>query len=200
LRRFLAKHGYITQDAMQRFRGVPPYAAYLRRFGSILNVYRLIGYAPTSKKANWKERFRRRNVRESLLDALRAALDRTGIEIRVSRNQARFWVEKLSIYFQISTIVPDSNGRARWRVNLTGVAPTDFRLVVRMREDCVTPLDYYLIPRSAVSSFPWVIRAENEHEVQAYRAQDLSGVASRLAAEAKGVRLKYGLMLPLNAR
>jgi DNA invertase Pin-like site-specific DNA recombinase len=52
LRRFLSKHRYITQQATRRFGDVPPYSAYLRRFGSIVNAYRLMGYAWTSKSAN----------------------------------------------------------------------------------------------------------------------------------------------------
>jgi hypothetical protein len=201
LRRFLAKHGYITQDAMRELGGVPPYSAYLRRFGSMLRVYRIIGYEPKSSQANWRERFRRRSLRERLLDELRIELDHMGIESRVSRNQARLWVEELSVYFQIlAAIKPDLMGRPRWRVNLTGVTPADFRLVVRLHEDGTTPLDYYLIPRTGVASFPWVIRADNAHRVAAYRATNPSAVADRLAAALRGARPKYGLMVPLNAR
>jgi DNA invertase Pin-like site-specific DNA recombinase len=201
LRRFLAKHGHITQDAMREFGGVPPYSAYLRRFGSMLKVYRMIGYEPTSRQANWKERFRRRSIREHLLDELRTALDHMGIESRVSRNQARLWVEKLSVYFQIlSPFKADHMGRQRWRVNLTGVTPADFRLLVRLREDRTTPLDYYLIPRTGAASFPWVIRADNAYRVAAFRATDSLDVAGRLAAALRGSRPKYGLMIPLNPR
>jgi DNA invertase Pin-like site-specific DNA recombinase len=200
LRRFLTTHGYITQDAMRELGGVPPYSAYLRRFGSMLKVYRMIGYVPKSRQANWSERFRRRSIRECLLDELRAQLRHMGFESRVSRNQARLWVERLSVYFQLSAANTGPKGASGWRVNLTGVMPSDFRLVARIGEDRITALDYYLIPQTRIASFPWCIRESNAHRVAAYRAPTLLDVAERLAAAVRGTRPRYGLMVPLNPR
>jgi hypothetical protein len=97
LRRFLAKHGYITEQAIKKFRGLPHPSRYMYRFGSMVNAYNLIGYDWTSRNAHWKETIRRRRLRTRLLEELSEITSETGSGIRVNAWHSRFWVGNVEV-------------------------------------------------------------------------------------------------------
>ena len=72
--------------------------------------------------------------------------------------------------------------------DLLGAGPTAHRLQRRRRAAQTPHWIIIFFPCTAVSSFPWLIRAENAHEVEAYRVPNPSDVANRLAANVRGVR------------
>jgi Recombinase len=102
LRAFLTKHGYITQEAMLKFGGLPAPCRYSYRFGSVVNAYNLIAYRWTSKHSHWKETIRRRQLRARLLEVLTEIMAEMGGGIRINAWRSRFWIGDTSWSFRIN--------------------------------------------------------------------------------------------------
>ena len=79
LRRLLKERGYLSYDLLEESRGVPSARSYLRRFGSLLAAYRLIGYMPDPKRLRPLRRPEGRSAsNQALLVSLREVLQRRG--------------------------------------------------------------------------------------------------------------------------
>jgi DNA invertase Pin-like site-specific DNA recombinase len=195
LRSFLSRHGYITLRAMKKFGGVPHPSNYCHRFGSLLNAYRLIGYKGRTKNANWKERVRRRQLRDALLEDLRRALDGLDTTMRVAATGGHFWVNETPCFFQLSASRV-AYGSPRWLANFRFGPRTAFRLLGRLWRGGEIVIDYYLVPPSAVAQFPMMLYARNAEAVDQYCVRDLQSVAQRLVDSLKKARHRYGVMLP----
>lgn len=195
LRRFLARHGYITEEAMLKFGGVPAPTRYQYRFGSMVNAYNLIGYEWASKNPHWKETIRRRRLRARLLDELSQITSEMGSGIRVNAWQSRFWIGDISCYFRINSKRGLKHRYPIWMAYFKEFPAADFCLFGRLDTDRETVMDYYLVPQAAVPAMPWGLKIRNGSKVDAYRARDLRAVAKRLVDASARARPVRGIMM-----
>jgi DNA invertase Pin-like site-specific DNA recombinase len=196
LRRFISKHRRVTHAAMQKSGNGNLSYQCVRRFGSLLNAFDLIGHRWTSQSAYWQSRMQKNQIREEALDKIGRTLGNTGIEVFTS-TYGRFWVADQPCYFEASRTKRDTE---TWLNHCKYNHRNMIYVVARMNKDGKTIRDYYVVPRVAIATMPVTLHIKNRADVDAYRATNIEEVAQLIAAWLEKLRPWQGLMLPRIAR
>jgi hypothetical protein len=148
LKRLLATHGTLSAALIDEAEGLPSSGAYQSRFGSLLKVYRLVGYVPSKDYRYVEINQHLHQLRLPFVDDLVHQLQGTGATI------AREGVaDLLSINGEYTALVVFTRcrqtqaGTLRWLVNLDQALLPDITVVVRMDAENCSPADFYLLPR-----------------------------------------------------
>ena len=117
LRRLLKRKGRLSVDVIKAARGVPSATAYQRRFGSMSNLYALVGYSPPPRRVNEfaaRRRARRVALRDELTERLRAA----GADVTQRSSGARLAVNGTFVIALCVVYGSRQDGvRQRWTVS-----------------------------------------------------------------------------------
>jgi DNA invertase Pin-like site-specific DNA recombinase len=199
LRRYMLRHGYVTQKTMQRLRSGSLHYECVRRFGSLFNACELMGRSWTSKSAYWRERVRRRQIREQLLKELREVLEETGLALRATPD-ARFWIEEHLCYFELAYRKTRCRGSETWLNHCKYAPKYEIYLLGRLGKDGTTIMDYYLFPHAAIFSAPVTLKATNAANIDAFKVKGLRAVAQRIFRALSKRRPRHGVMVSQAAR
>jgi DNA invertase Pin-like site-specific DNA recombinase len=143
------RKGHLTDKIIVAAKGVPHTSTYIKRFGSLLAAYRLIGFQP-------KPRYRHADTTAKINGIIRSVVDKVLISIESRGGSAAFSNEtgllaidgeKTNVSFRVAWSVGDGAGRARrWRVRAARRARADLALLIRMTTSNARIMDYYLVP------------------------------------------------------
>lgn len=151
LRKLLMKKGKLTVRIINGAVGVPHYSTYQNHFGSLRNVYRLIGY---NKTQFWKdlaahERWTGLNYANAVL--LREAFEKVGehavfdASIRCLRVN-----DRMSVGFGVAKWAVRKDRQDRWSLRSRMRWPAGWIVAPRLSEDNGSILDYILLRTPAV--------------------------------------------------
>lgn len=149
LRRTLAKKGRLGPTIIDEAPGLPSWTVYHRRFGSLRNAYRLIGYAGgrncdyiDSRKA-WEA------LRAKLASDIASEVERMGGRILIGSSSGCMHVEgSASVVVRIARCFRTEGGCSKWSIQrqTRHPLPLGWIAAIRLAEDNKSVLDYVLLP------------------------------------------------------
>lgn len=149
LQRVLEKQGELSQRIIDEAPEVPSSCHYIRRFGSLGNVYRLLGYCASNRFVRGGQSANHlRYLRHTIGVQFASALQALGSHAAVNMNNlsVHLSVEGIGTYrVGVATVKTLRRREISWEVRIRGVAVHSWLLVARLAEDSVTILDYLLI-------------------------------------------------------
>ena len=151
LRRLLRKAGSLNSTLIESTLGVPSRSTYARRFGSLREAYRRIGYRVRANLDWIARKDECRELLRSVADGLSVKLQRAGLvacfdptkklltiddRTAISLRLARFWLHRRQ--------------NAIWTIHHQAPFPDGHLVVIRLDEKNASVLDYVLLPTSRV--------------------------------------------------
>jgi DNA invertase Pin-like site-specific DNA recombinase len=153
LRKALMKKGRLSATIIDETPGLPSTSAYLVHFGTLRNLYRLIGY--TGNQGYWdKLAAHKRWVSLHLEDAahLREAFEKAGRRATLDASTECLRVDHaLNICFRIAKWRKYEGRPLRWTLRCRVRWPKGWVIVLRLGENNETILDYLLMPSASLS-------------------------------------------------
>lgn len=149
LRVLLHRKGRLSRDVINETEGIPGSTAYLTRFGSLRNAYRLIGYSPKRKYEYVESRTVRRDMIKDLVLKVAGALAKSGEDVRVDQVHQIIRVHAVAISFRVAR---SRHARAAthpsWTIIRGRQLPPGLVVVIRLSEGNREIGDYLLMPAS----------------------------------------------------
>lgn len=147
LRMTLFKKGRLTNTIINETNGLPCADTYLRRFGSLREAFRLIGYSGERNYASPDERERWHKVTAQLMQQIAAALEKKGRQVAIEPSDDQLRIdEKIGVLFRFARSSKRKGHSARSLVPRLRKTPHRWIVAVRLTEDNKSVRDYLLIP------------------------------------------------------
>ncbi|MBR0739661.1 recombinase family protein [Bradyrhizobium liaoningense] len=149
LRKALLKEGKLSIDIIDRTPGLPCVATCQTHFGSMLNLYRLLGYTPKrnyeflDSRPLWSEQ------KTKLTSRIAAAIRRSG-----GRTSSGGWTDSLRVNGNICVSIraarwtpgKELSHSPHWTIQCDAHVPAGWIAAIRLSEHNKTVLDYVLMP------------------------------------------------------
>lgn len=149
LRRVWEKHGELNQNIIDAAPEVPSSYHYVRRFGSLGNVYRLLGYCASDRFVRGGQNaYLLRYIRNAVGAEFVSALQALGCHASVDKDHlsVHLRVEGIGTYrVGVATVKMLRRREISWEVRIRGASAHSWLLVARLAEDSITTLDYLLV-------------------------------------------------------
>ena len=173
LKKLFKRHGKLTAPLINKTPKMHCAATYRARFGSLSNAYAKVGFKVWCSQ-DWVEvNQQMRAFRTNFVMGLVLEFQRRGFHaVPLKRCKMMAISEGIKISCIIARWQPTQSGRPRWLIRDNPVN-VDFALVVRMDQDNLQPIDYYLIPGVDLPRGRYSIFEENGTSLDAYRVRDL---------------------------
>jgi DNA invertase Pin-like site-specific DNA recombinase len=147
LKTLLAVHPDLTGALIDETDGMPSSSAYRGRFGSLINAYRLAGYAPERDYEYLAINRQLREVHPHLMGDMIQDLQTMGATVERSQQAEVVLINGLySASFYLARCRATVSGSLRWRFRVPSARIADIHIVVRMDPTNEQPADYYLLP------------------------------------------------------
>ena len=148
LRNLYQRRGYLSGLIINEAEGMPSAAAYVHRFGSLIQAYQAVGFTPDRDyqylEAN---QFLRRLYPEIVGETERMISDVGGVVERDPATDLLTVNREFTISLVLARCQSFDNGRRRWKVRFDTTLAPDITVAVRLNSENQTTLDYYLLPR-----------------------------------------------------
>ena len=153
LRKLLAKKGKLSATIIDASSNVPSVSAYLLHFGTLRNIYRLIGY--TANQNYWDElAAHKRWVDLQLENAerLREAFEKAGKHAILDASTECLRLDnRVNISFRVAKWRRHKRRPIRWTLRRRARRPKGWVVALRLGENSATILDYVLLPSVSLS-------------------------------------------------
>ena len=152
LRKALSKKGSLSTAIIKATPGLPSVHTYLRRFGSLRNLYRLIGYNNTKYWADLEAHQRRADLSRANATLLCEAFERVGARATFDSSMELLRVDDaVNISFALAKCVKCPGRPLRWTVRRRVRQPMGWTVATRLGENNKVILDYVLLPSPPVA-------------------------------------------------
>lgn len=147
----LKVNGHLNSKVINDAESTPRTETYLKRFGSLLNAYELIGYRPEKKFANAPAKRETSVKRRIILSNLFAEMRRADMSVRFDF-KAREYVlnDKFTAQIYMLRCVKTKFGNPHWVLRQRRRSSTDFVIGVRM-DEAKSIYDYTLLRSTGLS-------------------------------------------------
>ncbi|SCB40265.1 Site-specific DNA recombinase [Bradyrhizobium shewense] len=153
LRKVLMKKGKLTAKIIEAAPGLPSLTTYLHHFGTLRNIYRLIGY--TGNQSYWDTLDAHKCWTELQLKnaaCLADAFERTGRTATVDVSAECVRVDGcVNICFRVARWRKHVGNSIRWSLMRRVRSPTGWIVALRLGEKNEAILDYVLLPSTSLS-------------------------------------------------
>jgi DNA invertase Pin-like site-specific DNA recombinase len=147
LRTLLAVHPQLTGELIDETDGMPSSSSYRSRFASLINAYRLAGYAPERNYEYLEINRQLRQAHPQLLGDMIQDLQTMGATVERDEGSDLLVINGLySASLYLARCRPTAAGSLRWRFRVPEERVADIHIVVRMDPSNEQPSDYYLLP------------------------------------------------------
>lgn len=155
------RYGYLKASVLRASGVSPAPCTYLRRFGSILNAYRLIGYGSGINNSRVNNRLKNRYQSKALYQDIAACIQDAGATLRPT-NRRRFYIvnEELRVSARVIRLTTSHNSQ-RWRIGYVTNSRPDILVTARLQPETEKVVDYYLLPFS-LTPRQWFTFAEGK--------------------------------------
>jgi DNA invertase Pin-like site-specific DNA recombinase len=162
LRILWSKKGYLSQALIAQQRGMASPFLYMRRFGSLFNAYKLVGYRCQSASARGK--FARRALRNELIEQVKAVAQSAGRSIASPGTSICFYIDgTVACSLQLMRCRSSLQGATWYRRDLRYLSKraraAAFHILVPLYTVKPVVRDAYLVPARTYNAFVTVIRA-----------------------------------------
>jgi DNA invertase Pin-like site-specific DNA recombinase len=176
----LKKHGHLSAGIIDRSSDAPCTMTYIKRFGSLRRAYELIGFHPDSFKTS-EARSDATATMVKLGAELLAKIQ--GAAVSAAFDGATGWLTigvGLTLTILLARCQRLPAGNLRWPIRAV-CKDSDLILTVRMQQDNISVLDYYLVPKGC---FPrgalTFTRYPRKPKLEPYRLATLDAVVSEI--------------------
>ncbi|CAL74430.1 putative recombinase [Bradyrhizobium sp. ORS 278] len=186
LKGLLLRDGRLTMKSITLAKDMPNASVFTKRFGSLDEAYRLIGYRPAA-------RYRFKEVRANIDQIIRSVADKVSTDLERRGRRVSFLPElylltingAVTLTIAVSRAVKDGTNGARparrWELRKTRFARSDLTLVVRMNAINTMIQDYFLLPTSSLPASTGESRVRiSERYFGDFRCSDLAEVTALL--------------------
>ncbi len=182
LRALLDRAGSLSGLLIDEEEGMPSSTTYISRFGGLLRAYSLIGYTPDRDYRYLEINRALRRWRPQVLEEVASHLRQVGAEVERNPQSDILTInEEWTASIVIARCQPTPAGTLRWRLRFDNHLAPDITVAVRMDQANQQAMDYYLIPRLDMGSWPQRLVEENSALIDSYRFETLA-VLDELAA------------------
>jgi DNA invertase Pin-like site-specific DNA recombinase len=153
LRKVLIKKRRLTAEIINATPGLPCSGTYVRRFGSLRNVYRLIGYKNTKYWEDLKSYQRWADLNRSNAALLHEVFQKEGAQVTFDPSTFCLSVkDAVNICFGLAKWRKYEGRPVRWTLYLRARQPMGWIVAIRLGENNQTVLDHLLLPSPSVAS------------------------------------------------
>ncbi|MBI5320779.1 recombinase family protein [Bradyrhizobium sp.] len=177
LRSLLEKQGRLSEAVINDTLGVPSIGVFCKRFGSLRNAYRLIGYQQ-KWNADWIDRKDAFNsiVNNTAADLI-ARLGKAGTAARYEAGTDTLMANNVAMSLRITRSWFSEGRRPIWTIYRRSVMLTGFILAIRLDEANEGVLDYFLLPTREMKKDKIRFMEAGLSRLEPYRCENLAAVA-----------------------
>jgi DNA invertase Pin-like site-specific DNA recombinase len=187
LKELLQEHGRITGALIDETELMPSTASYRHRFGSLLQAYAKIGYAPPADYGFLETSRRLRTLFPELVDDVCSALRGVGAHVERDPNADLLTVNgHLRVALVLSRYELTAAGAPRWTISIDRDLDPELTIAVRMDDANAAPLDYFVLPSLDLRGSRLRVAETNFIGIDAYRFDSLDtfiGMTERASVE-----------------
>jgi hypothetical protein len=183
LRRVLIKRGKLRVSIIEETVGLPCYRTYLQHFGSLRNVYRLIGYAETRFWDRLDEHKRWVDLNAGHAALLQERFEKLGYRTTFDPSIECLRVkDAVNVSFRLARWIRGKreSHSFRWSLRRRRTSPAGWTVAIRLGEHNNEALDYILLPSTSFHGV-WLRFSENArraHKIE--RFDTFEGLARSL--------------------
>jgi hypothetical protein len=170
----LTKYGYLSGLIIDEAEECPSSTVYVKRFGSLLRAYALVGFHPDRDYSYLEINHRLRELHPSIItEVLQQIRDHGG---RVEIDPVTHLVkvnDEFSVSLVLSRCLTLPSGSRRWNIRFDLTLLPDITIAVRMAADNQSILDYYIFPSIDLSALSIRLAEQNASTLDIYRFGDL---------------------------
>jgi hypothetical protein len=172
LRALLAKHGRLSYDLIDAEPGMPSAQTYHKRFGSMIEVYRRVGWRADRRYKQIANRPEVRARRSELEDAITSKIAAVSDNFSKGAKIPLWTVNgEISIYVALLAGSKFQNHRLVWKFHGTRQAHADVLVIARLMPGANEILDYYVFPGCYTT--PIRIFEQNPWSLDIHRFEDM---------------------------
>jgi DNA invertase Pin-like site-specific DNA recombinase len=168
LRKVMAKEGSLSIKIIDSAPGLPSSSTYAKHFGTLQNIYRMIGYNGSKYMHNLEAGRQWFAINAEHAAYLRDLFQQRGRQVTYDPAAKRLRIDDaLDICFSVAKWRKYPGRRVRWPL-VRRVRPTDGWVVaLRLAEGNASTLDYVLVP---AASFTYRVLWISEHNIKQHKA------------------------------
>jgi hypothetical protein len=173
LRSLLAKHGRLSGALIDAERGMLTALTYQRRFGSLMEAYRRVGWDGERRYRHIAMRPQLRSLQLELEQAITGKLSETADFFCKDTNAPR-WRANAEISIYAAVVCPRKGERRRrvWAFYGNRSRDADVLVLARLNQEADKIMDYFVFP--GVCTTPIRIFEENPWSLEIHRFPDLN--------------------------
>jgi DNA invertase Pin-like site-specific DNA recombinase len=181
LKSLLEKKGRLTRIIIDSAAGVPSACCYDKRFGSLRNAYKLVGYQPT-RDLDWVDRKEAiKTLQVGLATDTIAGLERAGASTEYNQRAGILTVNgRLALSVRIATCA-NFNGVPTWTIFRRVVLPDGLILAGRLDESNHHVIEYFLLPTTEMKKTTIRFTAAGSRRFEAYRFETVEAVVRSIS-------------------
>lgn len=174
LQRLYQERGYLSGLIIDETDGLPSSSTYQSRFGSLLRAYQLVGYTPAHDYSYITTNKALRELHPKIVAATIQDIAKAGGTVGQDTRTGLITVnDEFTASIVIARCQHTSAGSLRWNILLdTGLQP-DLTVAVRMNQQNLAPMDYYILPMLDMTAPRLRLAAHNPIFLDAYRFDTL---------------------------
>jgi DNA invertase Pin-like site-specific DNA recombinase len=173
LRRLWSRAGRLSANLINEERDVPSVTGLIKHFGTLKNVYSLIGYRPDLKIKYDASIARHKVTRRNLFSDIKVRLQSCGAIVAESGAEGILVVnEQLTVRVRLCYCTNTPKGGLRWTVRPEPVR-ADVTIAVRLRPGNRQVLDYFIMPDFDRPTKLFYLSTQNRCDMDVYRFDSL---------------------------
>lgn len=174
LQELFLKHGKLTGLIIESAPNLPSPSVIKRKFGSLFNAYKLVGYAPPYDIRFFELKDLVKSIEEKLWQEVLSSLAGMGLTV-VDHGTHICINEQLNIQLMASSI-RNNNGKKRWAYRFDKQVDIDLTLAARLADDEGNILDFYCFPTIAMETEKLFVSWSNGIFIDAFRFEKIIDV------------------------
>lgn len=148
------KNGHLSLKLMMTTPGIPHCKTYTKRFGSLANAFRLVGFKPKAQYCFQENAAKYDRIISSVVAEIVSELERRGRNIAYLPELRLLTISNhVTLSVALAKAVSEGRGRLenpRWEVQRIKIKKSDLALIVRMNPACTRVQDYFLLPTASL--------------------------------------------------
>ena len=172
LQQLFKLHGRLSGLIIEATEGLPAPSTISRRFGSLVNAYKLVGYIPPQDFRFLELKELVRDIEMNLLNRVIDNLEQMGLHVVDQGSHFRI-NDQLNIRIAASS-VRNKSGRKRWAYRFDRSQSIDITIAVRLADDEGKIQDFYCFPMIAMDVDKLFVSWTNGVYMDVFRFDDLT--------------------------
>jgi DNA invertase Pin-like site-specific DNA recombinase len=170
----LKKYGYLSALIIDEAEDCPSSRCYMKRFGSLIRTYTLVGFNPARDYSYLEINRRLRELHPSIVTAVIQQIHDCGAKVELDSALQLIWVnQEFSVSLVLCRCLILPSGSRRWKIRFDMTLLPDITVAVRMADDNKSIHDYYIFPSIDLSALSIRLSEQNASGLDIYRFDNL---------------------------